>query len=78
MTDLMMPGMNGSQLARAIREVRPDMRVLFMSGYTDASIVDRGEMDPGVPFVQKPFSVADLAAKIAEALAGTTSPVSHE
>jgi nitrogen-specific signal transduction histidine kinase/ActR/RegA family two-component response regulator len=67
-TDVVMPGMSGVVLAERLRKSQPDLRTLFMSGYTDNAIVHHGVLDAGTPFLQKPFSVADLASKIEELL----------
>ncbi|MGA8180574.1 MAG: response regulator [Desulfobacterales bacterium] len=63
-TDMVMPGMNGKALADRLRITQPDLKVLYMSGYTDNSIVHRGVLDPGTPFIQKPFSFRDLTSRI--------------
>jgi len=64
MTDVIMPGMNGPDLAKSLRGVYPGLRCLFMSGYTDNAFNDRGTLEPGVQFIQKPFSLGSLAEKI--------------
>jgi len=63
-----MPEMNGRELFVKAAEKRPGLKVLFMSGYTDNVIAHRGVLDQGVAFIQKPFSVKDLAAKVREVL----------
>jgi DNA-binding NtrC family response regulator len=68
LTDVIMPGMNGKQLFDKISASYPGMRVLFMSGYTDNVIAHHGVIEPGVHFIQKPFSVQSLAAKVREVL----------
>jgi YesN/AraC family two-component response regulator len=68
MTDVILPEMNGRDLAVKIKEVRPSMKYLFMSGYTADVIAHRGMLDEGVQFIPKPFSIRDLAAKIRTAL----------
>ena len=70
LTDVIMPDMNGRTLAEALRAVRPALKLLFMSGYTADVIAHHGVLDPGVHFIQKPFSLTDLAAKIKEVLGG--------
>ena len=64
LTDVIMPGMNGRDLAGRIRAMRPGLRVLYMSGYTANVIVTRGLVDQGDAFVQKPFSTDELAARV--------------
>jgi two-component system, cell cycle sensor histidine kinase and response regulator CckA len=68
MTDVVMPEMNGRDLAGNLLSIYPDIRRLFMSGYTANVIAHRGVLDKGVHFLQKPFSKNDLAAKVREAL----------
>jgi PAS domain S-box-containing protein len=68
-TDVIMPGgMNGRQLADEVRRRRPDVKVLFTSGYTENAIVHHGRLDPGVNLLAKPYRKSDLARKIHEAL----------
>ena len=69
MTDVVMPGMNGRDLARELQTIYPDLKCLFMSGYTADVIAHHGVLDSGVHFLQKPFSMQSLAAKVREALA---------
>ncbi|MEW6719824.1 MAG: PAS domain S-box protein [Thermodesulfobacteriota bacterium] len=69
LTDVVMPGMNGKELYGKAVEIRPDLKVLFMSGYTNDVIARRGVLEEGVRFVQKPFTVQSLAAKVREVLA---------
>lgn len=63
-TDVVMPEMNGRELAEKLRRRRPSLRCLFMSGYTDTAIAHHGVLMPGVNFIQKPFSIKDLSNKI--------------
>jgi two-component system cell cycle sensor histidine kinase/response regulator CckA len=67
-TDVVLPRMNGPELAERIRKSRPDMKVLFMSGYTDEAIIQHGILDSGVTFLQKPITVTSLTTKVREAL----------
>ena len=66
MTDVVMPEMNGRDLAKNLLALYPDLKRLFMSGYTANVIAHHGVLDEGVHFIQKPFSIKDLAAKIRE------------
>jgi DNA-binding NtrC family response regulator len=68
LTDVVMPGMNGRELYEKAIERRPDLRVLYMSGYTENVIAHHGVLKEGVQFIQKPFSVLGLAAKVREVL----------
>jgi len=70
LTDVVMPEMNGRDLAKNLLSIYPDMRRLFMSGYTADVIAHQGVLDVGVHFMQKPFSLADLKMKLREALDG--------
>ena len=70
LTDVVLPGMNGRELGNKAHAVRPDLKVLYMTGYSRNAIVHQGRLDPGVEMVQKPITQADLAAKIRSMLAG--------
>jgi nitrogen-specific signal transduction histidine kinase/ActR/RegA family two-component response regulator len=70
MTDVVMPEMNGRELAENLRSHDPDLKRLFMSGYTANVIAHHGVLDQGVHFIQKPFSLKDLGGKLREALKG--------
>jgi CheY-like chemotaxis protein len=67
-TDVVMPEMNGSQLVEQVLEARPNIRVLFMSGYTDDEVMRRGVIDGQTAFLQKPFTPDLLAHKVREVL----------
>jgi PAS domain S-box-containing protein len=68
LTDIVMPQMNGVELAREMQTVRPGIQVLFMSGYTENGVVNQGVLNDARRFIQKPFTSADLARKVREAL----------
>ena len=67
-TDVVMPGMNGKELAHRLREICPGLKALFMSGYTATVIAHQGMLDEGANFIQKPFSIESIAVKAREAL----------
>ena len=68
MTDVVMPEMNGRDLAKNILSMHPNLKRLFMSGYTADVIAHHGVLDKGVNFIQKPFSMEKLATRVREAL----------
>ena len=68
LTDVIMPGMNGRELANRLLETRPTLRVLFMSGYTDDAIVHQHALESSANFIQKPFSPDSLAQKVRKVL----------
>src|SRR5213079_1806540 len=67
-TDVVMPGMSGRAVAQRLLELRPGLKVLYLSGYTDDAIVRHGMLEPGIAFLQKPFSADALARKVREVL----------
>jgi two-component system, cell cycle sensor histidine kinase and response regulator CckA len=69
-TDVVMPRMSGRDLATHLTSKRPNLKVLFISGYTDDTIVRHGVLDGGVAFLQKPFNLKSLTEKIREVLSG--------
>jgi two-component system NtrC family sensor kinase len=68
LTDVVMPGMNGRKLAEAARQRRPDLKVLYMTGYSRNAIVHQGRLDPGVDLIQKPLSAEQLSEMVRKVL----------
>ncbi len=68
MTDVVMPEMNGRELAENLRSLHPDLKCLYMSGYTADIIAEHGVLKDGVSFIQKPFSAKLLTDKIRQTL----------
>ena len=68
LTDVVMPGLNGRELATRLADLRPDARVIFMSGYTDDAVTRHGVLEPGSAYVQKPFTPDAIARKVREVL----------
>ena len=76
LTDVVMPGMSGCELVKTLAPLRPEMRVLYMSGYTDDAITGHGNLERASTFLQKPFTLDGLARKVRGALdAGDIRPV---
>lgn len=73
LTDVVMPGMNGRELAEKAVALRPSILIIYMTGYTRNAIIHNGRLDPGILLVTKPFTVQQLGAKIAEAIAALPS-----
>ena len=67
-TDLIMPEMNGKELAIEVAKILPNVRVLFTSGYTEDHIVNSGSLEGEVNFLQKPYSIQTLASKVREVI----------
>ena len=68
LTDVVMPGMNGRTLYENVIQLQPDIKVMYMSGYTANAIAHRGILDEDIHFIQKPFSVHDIGVKVREVL----------
>ncbi|HET6837588.1 MAG TPA: PAS domain S-box protein, partial [Gemmatimonadales bacterium] len=77
-TDVILPGMDGPELARRAAELQPELPVLFISGYTDDEIMRRGLLREGQPFLQKPFTPEALAEKVGLLLNNRRNPVAAE
>ncbi|MDH3675232.1 MAG: PAS domain S-box protein, partial [Anaerolineae bacterium] len=75
LTDMVMPGLNGRNLADRLAQNYPELKTLFMSGYTDNTVASHGRLDSNAPFIQKPFSPGALVRKVREVLDGSTSRV---
>jgi CheY-like chemotaxis protein len=73
LTDVILPKMNGNALADQIRLILPELRVLFVSGYTGTALTQQGILEPGVSFLSKPFSPNTLIRRL-DAILGTGQP----
>ena len=67
-TDVVMPGIGGRELAKKVVARRPSTKVLYLSGYTEDAVVTQGALSPGTAFLQKPFTLQNLAKKVREVL----------
>ena len=74
-TDVVMPGMSGPEVTQAVTSMRPGTQVLYISGYTDSAIGHHGVLEPGIAFLQKPFSADDLTRKVRTLLDEASIPV---
>jgi CheY-like chemotaxis protein len=68
LTDVVMPGISGPELSKGLISLRPEMQVIYMSGYTDNAIIHQGFLEQGVDYIQKPFTPDSLARKVREVL----------
>jgi two-component system cell cycle sensor histidine kinase/response regulator CckA len=69
-TDVVMPGMDGPTLARAVQRLRPEIRILFVSGYADETFRRNAERTEALNFLPKPFGIRQLASKVKDVLSG--------
>jgi len=67
-TDIVLPGMNGRELALEVTSLRPEIRVLYTSGYSESVVINQGVLDPGIEFLSKPYSIEQLARRVREVL----------
>jgi len=74
LTDVVMAGLNGRRVAQRLHLERPQMRVIYMSGYTDQTIVRHGVLEPGLAFLQKPFTIQTLLRRVRETLDAAEPP----
>lgn len=77
LTDVIMPGMNGRELAQRISEIRPNTKILYMSGYTENVIGHNGMLDEGVHLLQKPFTLHELSTRVRAVLDTTPAPLAE-
>ena len=68
LTDVVLPGINGRELARRAQSLRPELKVLYMTGYSRNAVVHQGRLDRGVELIQKPITQRDLASRIRDLL----------
>jgi two-component system, cell cycle sensor histidine kinase and response regulator CckA len=74
-TDVVMPGIGGRELAKKLTSLRPDISVLYLSGYTEDAVITHGALGPKTAFLQKPFTLQNLAKKVREVLRARSGPV---
>ena len=77
LTDVVLPRANGRVVAERLTASRPEMRVLFMSGYTEDAVVHQGVLEEGIRLLEKPFSESSLALRVRESLDGAPYAVSR-
>ena len=77
LTDVVMPGMNGRDLGRRAQEIRPGLRVLYMSGYSRNAVVHQGRLDDGIELLQKPITQTHLASRVRDVLDRQQVETSH-
>ena len=70
LTDVVLAQMSARELAKRLLGLRPEMKILYVSGYTEEAIINQGVLDPGTAFLQKPFTPGVLARKVREVLTG--------
>jgi PAS domain S-box-containing protein len=75
-TDVVMPGIGGRELAKKLLALRPGISVLYLSGYTEDAVITHGALGPGTAFLQKPFTLQSLAEKVREVLRSRSAPPS--
>ncbi|MCX7965007.1 MAG: response regulator, partial [Syntrophorhabdaceae bacterium] len=67
-TDVIMPEMNGKELSKMLLSIKPDLKCLFMSGYTNNAIIHNGIVESGISYIQKPFTLHELSVKVRETI----------
>jgi CheY-like chemotaxis protein len=75
LTDVVMPGMNGKEMATRISGMLPELRVVFMSGYTEHVLLKDGQLDARIEYLQKPFSLQTLRQRVARVISETSQRV---